>query len=194
MSTETPETKNPYQARREAVERAVKAWKQQAAEADEAGDREPTAFEDAGDLEDCLNNEGLILLPRSTGHGKWRVLVDGKPAPYVGQEQQSHPMGAEEAVDVFLTQTGGDYDNQKAIVVRPASDREMVTSAVIGDAAVHEEPTRIAPTVFMVETEENVGATLVRMIDKDGREVMVGLDDHMRDLLVSMLNREDDAA
>ena len=70
MSTETPETTNPYQLHREAVARAVEAWQRQAAEADEAGDREPTALEDADDLEECLLDEGLTLMPRSTGHGK----------------------------------------------------------------------------------------------------------------------------
>lgn len=55
---------------------------------------------------------------------------------------------------------------------------------------VREEPAKIAPTVFMVDTEENVGATLVRMIDQDGREAHVGLDDNMRRLLVSMLDRD----
>lgn len=45
-----------------------------------------------------------------------------------------------------------------------------------------------------LDQEENVGATLVRMIDQDGREVYVGLDDHMRDLLVSMLVRNGGAA
>lgn len=63
-----------------------------------------------------------------------------------------------------------------------------------GAAVAEQEPMRIAPTVFMVETEENVGATLVQMIDQDGREVYVGLDDHMRDLLVSMLVRNGGAA
>jgi len=195
MSTEIPETKNPYQLRDEAIERridaidrAVHAWQTQEVPSGPApggGRYVPLT------LEDCLTDEGLILLPRSTGHGKWRVLVDGKPAPYPGQEGPSHPMGAEEAAEVFLTATGGDYYGEKTITVRRATSAEMVTSAVTGDAAVREEPTKIAPTVFMVETAENIGATLVRMIDKDGREVRVGLDDAMRDLLVSMLDRED---
>jgi hypothetical protein len=188
VSTESPETKNPYQLRREAVARAIKAWQE------EGDDDTRGPVGDAAALEDCLLDEDLTLMPRSTGHGAWRVLVDGQPAPYLGRDEPSHPMGAEEAAEVFLTQTGGDYYNQRAIVVRPATDQEMVVAAVIGDTTVHEEPTRIAPTVFMVETEENVGATLVRMIDKDGREVMFGLDDHMRDLLVSMLDREDGTA
>lgn len=183
MSTETPETKNPYQLRREAIDRAIKAWQD---------DDEPTdqPFAVVSALEDRLLDEGLFLLPRSTGHGQWRVLVDGEPAPFPGLDGPSHPMGAEEAAEAFLAATGGDYYNERQIVIRPATDREMVTSAVIGDTTVHEDPVRIAPTVFMVETEENVGATLVRMIDKDGREVLVGLDDNTRRVLTSMLNRD----
>lgn len=190
MSNETPE-KNPYQARAEAVDRAAKAWLEQkdtpATPAPGGGWFVPST------LEDCLNDEGLILLPRSTGHGTWRVLVDGQPAPYPGQEGPSHLVGAEEAAEAFLAATAGDYYNERQIVIRPASDREMVTSAVIGDATVHEDPVRIAPTVFMVETEENVGATLIRMINKDGREVLVGLDDNTRRVLTSMLDRADGA-
>ena len=186
MTEITPETKNPFQTRREAVARAIKAWQEQ--------DGSDTGHEvvDASALEDCLLDEDVILLPRATGHGMWRVLVDGQPAPYPGQDGPSHPMGAEEAAEAFLTATGGDYYNERQILIRPATEREMVTSAVIGDTTVHEDPTKIAPTVFMVETEENVGATLVRMIDQNGREVHVGLDDGMRNLLASMLNRDGD--
>ncbi|WP_433520077.1 hypothetical protein ACQP2T_63795 (plasmid) [Nonomuraea sp. CA-143628] len=191
MSTETPETKNPYQARAEAVDRAHKAFHEQVVPSEPApgGGRYVPA-----DLEDCLLDEGLILAPRSTGHGKWRVLVDGQPAPYPGQEGPSHPMGAEEAVEAFLTATGGDYYNQREIVIRPASSAEMVGSAVIGDTTVREEPTKIEPTVFDIETNVDTGAALVRMIDQDGREVHVGLDGNMRRLLVSMLGQDGDAA
>lgn len=193
MSTETPETKNPYQARREAVARAIKAWQEQDGDGPDDA-REDGPLGQAADLEDCLLDEDLIVLPRSTGHGTWRVLVDGQPAPYPGQDLLTGPLGAEEVAEVFLTQTAADEYAERQIVVRPATETEMVTSAVIGDTAVREEPTKIAPTVFMVETEENVGATLIRMIDQDGREVYVGLDDHMRGLLVSMLDRDGGAA
>lgn len=57
-----------------------------------------------------------------------------------------------------------------------------------------EEVTTIVPIAFMVETEETVGATLVRMVDHDGHEVNVGLDGAMRGLLVSMLGRKDGAS
>ena len=118
--------------------------------------------------------------------------MDGEPAPYPGQEAPSHPMGAEEAAEVFLTATAGDYYGERQIVIRPATEMEMVTSAVIGDVTVREEPAKIAPTVFDIETEENTGATLIRMIDNDGKAVHVGLDDAMRNLLVSMLDRDGD--
>lgn len=192
MSTETPETRNPYQLRREAVARAIKAWQRQAEEADDAGDREPTAVENASDLEDCLMDEGLLLAPRSTGYGKWRVLVDGQPAPYVGQEQLSHPMGAEEAAELFLAQTAADYYAQKQIVIRPASDEELITAAVLGDTTVREEPVKIVACGFLVETDSDTGAALLRVIDKDGNEVRVGLDDHMRDSLRWILTPEGD--
>ncbi|MFI6594911.1 hypothetical protein ACIBHX_01615 [Nonomuraea sp. NPDC050536] len=188
MSAETPDVreKNPYQLRREAVARAIKAWQQ---EEDDGSGHEVDA---ASALEDCLLDEGLILMPRSTGHGKWRVLVDGEPAPYVGQNQPSHPMGAEEAAEVFLTQTAGDYYNQREVLIRPASSAEMVTSAVLADTAVREEPVRVAADTFLVEVEVNTGATLLRLFDKDGREVMVGLDDEARATLSSILRADGD--
>ncbi|MGI5274686.1 hypothetical protein ACQEUU_37015 [Nonomuraea sp. CA-218870] len=184
-------TTNPYKLRALAIDRAVKAWQEQ--------DKTEVPLPDGSrlvpsTLEDCLNGEGLILLPRSTGHGKWRVLVDGQPAPYPGQEGPSHPMGAEEAADVFLTVTAADHYGERQIVVRPATSDEMVTSAVIGDTTVREEPVKIAPTVFDMETDEITGATLIRMLDKDGRAVHVGLDDNMRNLLASMLDTEDGVA
>lgn len=187
MSTETPETKNPYKLRREAVTRAVETWQRQAAEADEAGDREATAAENAEDLEDCLMNEGLILLPRSTGYGQWRVLVDGKPAPYPGQEAPSHPMEAEAAAEAFLTATAGDHYNQRKIAIRPASEAEMAASALIGDATVREESTRITAERYHLSREEATGrveltisgegGSVVLDLGNDGDEILVGLFD-----------------
>jgi hypothetical protein len=135
MSTETPETKNPWQARREAVDRAVKAWQTQEVPSGPApgGGR----YVDAT-LEDCLNDEGLIVLPRSTGHGKWIVEVDGKPAPLVGSDRLSGPVDAEEAADLFLTVTSADYYNAKNVTIRPATDDELVGSLyrhIIGGGA-----------------------------------------------------------
>lgn len=126
MSTDTPETKNPYQLRREAVERAVSAWQRQAAEADEAGDREATTAEDAADLEDCLLDEGLILLPRSTGHGKWVVEVDGQRAPIAsGSDRPSGLLDAEDAADLFLTLSAADEYAEHQPTIRPATEMEF---------------------------------------------------------------------
>lgn len=126
MSTETPETKNPYQARREAVARAVQAWQRQAEEADEAGDREATATENASDLEDCLMDEGLILLPRSTGHGKWVVEVGGERAPILpGSDRPSGLLDAEEAADLFLTLSAADEYAERQPTIRPATEMEF---------------------------------------------------------------------
>ncbi|GAA2861126.1 hypothetical protein [Nonomuraea rubra] len=189
MSTNTPETTNPYKARAQAVDRAHKAFHEQVVPSEPApggGRYVPST------LEDCLNDEGVILLPRSTGHGKWRVLVDGQPAPYPGQTGPSHPMGAEEAAEAFLTATSGDYYGQRQIVIRPASDAEMVASAVIGDTTVREEPTKIVASAFLVETDADTGAALLRVFDKDGAEVRVGLDDHMRESLRWILRSDDD--
>lgn len=188
MSTETPETTNPYQLRRKAIARAIKVWQ------DGDGTIDGCEIDDATALEDCLLDEGLTLMPRSTGHGKWRVLVDGQPAPYPGQDAPSHPMGAEEAAEAFLTATAADYYGQKQIVIRPASDQEMVASAVIGDATVREEPTNISPVVFDIDSNTKTGEALVRMIDREGRKVHVSLDGPLRDLLVRMLDRKDGAA
>ena len=189
MSTETPETTNPYKARAQAVDRAHKAFHEQVVPSEPApgGGRYVPAT-----LEDCLNDEGVVLLPRSTGHGKWRVLVDGQPAPYPGQDTPSHPMGAEEAAEAFLTATAGDYYGQKQIVIRPASDAEMVASAVIGDTAIREKPVKVVASAFLVETDDNLGAALLRVFDKDGREIRIGLDDRMRDSLRWILAPEDD--
>lgn len=125
MSTETPETKNPYQVRREAINRAIKAWQ-------EHGDGDAMTFEDA------LMDEKFVVLPRSTGHGKWIVTVDGQPAARPGKDRPAGPVDAEEAAEMFLTLTGSDYYNECQVTVRPASSDELVASVwdhITGGAA-----------------------------------------------------------
>ena len=56
MSTDTPDRPNIYKERFEAVSRAVRTWQ----EAPDEGADEPLA--DASALEDCLQEEGLLLL------------------------------------------------------------------------------------------------------------------------------------
>lgn len=124
MTETTPETreKNPYQLRREAVARAIKAWQEQEVPAEPApggGRYVPNT------LEDCLMDERLILLPRSTGHGWWVVEVDGQRAPILpGSPNVTGLLDAEEAADLFLTITSANEHGMKRVTVRPATEME----------------------------------------------------------------------
>lgn len=121
MSVETPDTreKSPYQLRREAVARAIKAW--QESDGSESGHE----LDDATALEDCLNDEGLALMPRSTGHGWWVVEVDGERAPILpGSSNATGLLDAEEAADLFLTATSADENCMKKVTIRPATEWE----------------------------------------------------------------------
>jgi hypothetical protein len=126
MSIETPDIreKSPYQLRREAVARALKAWQEQDVDGPDDA-REDGPLGQAADLEDCLLDEDLILLPRSTGHGKWVVEVDGERAPILpGSPNVTGLLDAEEAADLFLTTTGADEYGMKKVTVRPATEWE----------------------------------------------------------------------
>ncbi|MFB4265381.1 hypothetical protein [Nonomuraea sp. GTA35] len=136
MSTETPEKPtptNPYQARREAIARAIKAW--QNIEGSESGHD----LDDATDLEDCFLDEGLTLMPRSTGHGKWVVEVDGKRAPIApGSDRPVGLLDAEEAADLFLTLSAADEYAEHPPTIRPATEMEFklaVANHVFGGGA-----------------------------------------------------------
>ena len=119
MSTETPE-KTPYQLRREAVARAIKAWQEQDPDGTDDG-----PLGQAADLEDCLLDEGLTLMPRSTGHGWWVVEVDGKHAPIApGSANATGLLDAEEAAEVFLTVTAADEHGMKKVTIRKATEWE----------------------------------------------------------------------
>lgn len=120
MSTDTPE-KNPYRLRREAVARAIKTWQEQDVDGPQDA-REDGPLGQASDLEDCLLNEDLILMPRSTGHGKWVVEVDGERAPQPGTDRPTGLLDAEEAAEVFLMVAVGDELN---VTVRPATEMEF---------------------------------------------------------------------
>lgn len=125
MSTDTPETKNPYKARREAVARAITRWQEQ----DVDGPQDAKAdgpLGGAADLEDSLLDEGLILLPRSTGHGKWVVEVDGQRAPIApGSDRPSGLLDAEDAADLFLTLSAADEYAEHQPTIRPATEMEF---------------------------------------------------------------------
>jgi hypothetical protein len=122
MSIETPDAreKSPYQLRREAVARALKAWQEQDSDGTDDG-----PLGQAADLEDCLMDEDLTLMPRSTGHGKWVVEVDGERAPILpGSSNATGLLDAEEAADLFLTITGADEYGMKKVTIRPATEWE----------------------------------------------------------------------
>ncbi|MEO3856120.1 hypothetical protein [Acrocarpospora sp. B8E8] len=131
------------------------------------------------DLEDCLLDEGLLVLPRATGHGKYRVLADGKPVPLVGRDVgESGPMDAEEAAEAFLLAAA--KDDGAAIMVRPATNDELVISAVTGDPVVKPEPVKIAVHNFRIEVDDNLGALALRAWDVNGNAVLLAMDDATR--------------
>ncbi|MFB4280801.1 hypothetical protein ACBJ59_36315 [Nonomuraea sp. MTCD27] len=140
MSTETPETtqKSPYTLRREAVARAIKAWQEQDVDGPDDA-REDGPLGQAADLEDCLLDEGLILMPRSTGHGKWVVEVDGQRAPIApGSDRPVGLLDAEDAADLFLTLSAADEYAERQPTIRPATEMEFklaVASHLFGGPA-----------------------------------------------------------
>ncbi|MEU4577469.1 hypothetical protein [Nonomuraea sp. NPDC023979] len=132
MSENAPQKKNPYKARREAIARALRTWQQ--------GDGSDSGHElgDATALEDCLLDEGLALMPRSTGHGKWVVEVDGQRAPFFASKVPSGLLDAEEAADLFLTLSAADEYAEHQPTIRPATEMEFKTalaSHLFGGAA-----------------------------------------------------------
>lgn len=126
MSTETPETKNPYQLRREAIARAIKAWQEQEVPSEPApGGGGYVSLT----LEECLFDEGLVILPRATGHGRWVVEVDGQRAPIApGSDRPSGLLDAEDAADLFLTLSAADEYAERQPTVRPATELEFKTA------------------------------------------------------------------
>lgn len=120
------------------------------------------------------------------------IPSDSKPAYVNGDDGYWLTCGTCE--EPLVEVKAGTSLGEMAVKVAAHKCAEIAEAETGGAAVAEQEPIVIAPTVFMVETEENVGATLVRMIDQDGLEVNVGLDDHSRDLLVSMLVRNRGAA
>jgi hypothetical protein len=133
MSTNTEQTPvNYHQAKLEKIAAAITAW--QATESNAA----THPYGDADDLEDALLGHGLQLLPLASSDCRYRVLVDGQPAPYVGQDRPAGPLDADEAAEVFLLAVIHSEDNlaEQTITVRPATDAELVGHAVTGEATV----------------------------------------------------------
>lgn len=134
---------------------------------------------------DALWDANLAVMPRPSDAGRWRVLVDGQPAPYAGSMsgRPSGPMDAEEAAEAFLLAA----DRNADVRVRPATDDEMVISAVLGDPVVKPDPVKVAVTDFFVETDPDLGAVALRAWDKDGNTVLLGMDDATREAISKAL-------
>ncbi|MFF3443583.1 hypothetical protein [Streptosporangium sp. NPDC002721] len=131
MSTDTPAQKpvNYHQEKRKKIAAAVTAWQhdEEALRAWLHGDADP--------LDDFLREQGLQILPTGPADARYRVLIDGQSAPYIGQTRPSGPMEADEAVEVFLVAAlGADAAaGEHRVVIRPATDDEMVRHAIGGD-------------------------------------------------------------
>lgn len=134
--------------------------------------------DEATRLMDALDDQGLLILPRSLDAGRWRVLADGKPVPHVGSRtgQPAGPMDAEEAAEAFLIAA----DKNVNVTVRPATDDEMVISAVLGDPVVVPEPAKVAVHGFFIDADTTLGALSLRVWDGNGQTVFLPMDDSTR--------------
>jgi hypothetical protein len=130
MSNDTPETreKNFYQQQRQKLAAAVTAWQEEPDDAENASSQSPSPLANAAALEDCLHDQGLQIMPRACGYGKYLVLVDGRPALYPGQNRPTGPLDADEAAEVFLVESAKSDAVERQIVIRSATDLEMVAS------------------------------------------------------------------
>ncbi len=181
MSETTEKPKNPYQIRRERMAAAIKRWQESESESDHP-------LSDAGALEDLLLDEDLLVLPRAVGYGKFRVLVDGEPAPYVNSDRPSGPVDAEQAAEMFLIESAKDEDAERAIVVRPATDVEM-SSGLFGDTTLREDPIRFLPDLYTVVADPVSGHRVVTF--SGGRHVVqIELDRPLLEMLAAGLADE----
>lgn len=184
MSTETTagrQVRSYWALKRDKVAAAIDA------SGDTSGyeDRVPSPAER---LEDALEAQGLLLMPRATGYGEWRVLIDGQSAPWVGRERPSGPMDAEAAAEAFLLAAAADEGNQRSIVVRPATDAEMVGNAIgIPMDQVPAMASRAPVKVTGFGVEGTPGGVLLRFYSASGPVVME-LEGHQRDSLGELLS------
>lgn len=137
MSTETPE-KSFYQVKREKLAAALVAWQNDPTSNDEANFH---PLSDADALEDALREHGLQVVPIGPVHSRWRVLIDGQPAPYIGQSRPSGPVDTDMAAEMFLVAALGAEESERevSVVVRPATGDELVRADVLGDTTVRGE-------------------------------------------------------
>jgi hypothetical protein len=136
MSTDTPtQTVNYWQAKLEKIAEALRIWQEQPDDGENPHTTPGDPYANANALEDILREQGLQILPTGPADARYRVLIDGQSAPYIGQTRPSGPMEADEAVEVFLVAAlGADAaPGEHSVVIRPATDDEMVRHAIGGD-------------------------------------------------------------
>lgn len=136
MSTETPAPAvNYHLAKMTKLVEALRVWQEEPDDGENPHTAHTDPYADADALEDILLEHGLQLMPTASGDAVYRVLVNGEPAPYVGQTRPSGPVDANDAAEMFLVEASKaeSVDRTRAITVRPATDDEMVRHAIGGD-------------------------------------------------------------
>ncbi|WP_326646604.1 hypothetical protein OG884_18405 [Streptosporangium sp. NBC_01755] len=132
MSIETsPEQGvNYHTAKLEKIVAALRVWQEEPDDAENAHTAPADPYADADALEDILREHGLQILPTVSGDALYRVLVDGHPAPYVGQARPAGPVDANDAAEMFLAEASKaeSVDRTRAITVHPATDNELTSS------------------------------------------------------------------
>lgn len=183
MSTDA-RPKNVFQIRRDKIAEAIRRWREA------EGGRPISLLADVDALVDFLDEQGLQILPTSASHSRFRVLVDGRPAPYPGQEREAGPLRADEAAEVFLIaalgaeETGVECD----IVVRPATHAELVQGAVLGDTTVREEPATVEADYYVTASSRSRDYGEIQFVANGGRTVKVRMGYSLFEELASSLH------
>lgn len=167
MTEQTQTHLTPYQRQHQRIVAAVQAWIEDPPPEQDAGSR-------AQWLVDCLDDEGLQILPRCPSTSRWRVVVDGDPAPSpFNADRPSGPLDADETAAAFLTAAtdADDAAQPREITIRPATDRELV-AGLLGDRALHAPAVTVTPNTWAIVVDEQ--APDVRLLSAtDGTTTVV---------------------
>lgn len=186
MNIETPERpRNYYQRQRDKLVSAVTRWQM-----DTTGEA-TISGRDVARLEDFLNEEDLQILPQVAESGNWRVLVDGEPAPYPGQDRPAGPVDADVAAEMFLLQAA--KGETREVTVRPATNDAMVQMTVLGDTTVREEPVQIDAESYVIISDAEGSYRVLSFSDGKGRIVRVKFGKDLFELLETSVHDEMDA-
>jgi hypothetical protein len=130
--TTTETALNYHQAKLQKIVEALRIWQERPDDGENPHTGPVDPYADADALEDILREQGLQILPTASGPGDalYRVLVDGHPAPYVGQTRPAGPVDANDAAEMFLAEASKaeSVDRTRQITIRPATDADMVAS------------------------------------------------------------------